>query len=202
MGRLSPAALAAAILVTVPSAALASDYADTARNIVPSGQWGGAPVPAGADVQARMYDSLTPRFDQVTAGDLGGALGPQLAELKAVEGTDNAPRTGFTGGGINYVDKDLRALLGTRFKNPFKTRFCGGGNIVACRTAVWSALDAAGADVAAKQGTDDPNAWRTDARPERIKFQPGLLPTTIRYTNRPSGIQQVISFGGHRAGRR
>jgi len=29
-------------------------------------------------------------------------------------------------------------------------------------------------------------------------FRPGLLGTTIRYTNRPSGIQQVISFNGHR----
>jgi hypothetical protein len=30
MGRLSPAALAAAVLLTVPSAALARDYAETA----------------------------------------------------------------------------------------------------------------------------------------------------------------------------
>jgi hypothetical protein len=33
---------------------------------------------------------------------------------------------------------------------------------------------------------------------ERIPFVPGLLPTTLRYTNRPSGIQQVISFDRHR----
>jgi hypothetical protein len=31
---------------------------------------------------------------------------------------------------------------------------------------------------------------------ERISIIPGLLPNTIRYMNRPSGIQQVISFGG------
>ena len=36
----------------------------------PPGQWGGAPVPPGADSQAKLYDSLTPRFDQVTADDL------------------------------------------------------------------------------------------------------------------------------------
>jgi hypothetical protein len=28
---------------------------------------------------------------------------------------------------------------------------------------------------------------------------PGLLPFTMRYTNRPSGIQQVVSFSGHSA---
>ena len=44
----------------------------------------------------------------------------------------------------------------------------------------------------------DPDALRADATKERIAFRPGLLPTTIRYTNRPSGIQQVISFNGHR----
>jgi hypothetical protein len=44
----------------------------------------------------------------------------------------------------------------------------------------------------------DPDALTADANKERIAFRPGLLPTTIRYTNRPSGIQQVISFNGHR----
>lgn len=38
----------------------------------------------------------------------------------------------------------------------------------------------------------------TAAAAERIRFAPGLLPTTIRYTNRPSAIQQAIAFGGHR----
>ena len=50
--------------------AAADDYAATARNIIPSGQYGGGPPPAGADAQAQMYDALTPLFDQVTAADL------------------------------------------------------------------------------------------------------------------------------------
>ena len=114
----------------------------------------------------------------------------------------NGPRRGFTGGGINYIDKDLRQLLGTQFKHPFKTRFCGGGDLGACRTAVWNALDAAGQELETAQGNASPDAWRSDAAAERIKFAPGLLTTTIRYTNRPSGIQQVISFKGHRSRRR
>ena len=32
----------------------------------------------------------------------------------------------------------------------------------------------------------------------RYGFAPGLLPYTMRYTNRPTGIQQVIEFKGHR----
>src|SRR5829696_2085848 len=68
MPRLVLAAAVAALLLPAPAAA--RDYAETARNVVPSGQWGGAPVPPGADSQAKLYDSLTPRFDQVTADDL------------------------------------------------------------------------------------------------------------------------------------
>ena len=52
-------------------------------------------------------------------------------------------------------------------------------------------------ELEAAQGPD-PNAWRADANRERIKFLPGLLPFTMRYTNRPTGIQQVIEFKGHR----
>ncbi|MGI8727535.1 MAG: hypothetical protein ACR2K6_07640, partial [Solirubrobacterales bacterium] len=44
----------------------------------------------------------------------------------------------------------------------------------------------------------DPTKWRSSATEERISFAPGLLQKTIRYTNRPSGIQQVISFDGQR----
>ena len=46
------------------------DYAKTALNIIPSGQFGSLPVPPGADRQALMYDGLTPLFDQVTPSDL------------------------------------------------------------------------------------------------------------------------------------
>src|SRR5829696_10021221 len=72
MPRLVLAAAVAALLL--PASASARDYADTALNVVPSGQWGEAPVPPGADSQAKMYDSLTPRFDQVTAADLNTAF--------------------------------------------------------------------------------------------------------------------------------
>src|SRR5215210_8263377 len=69
MPRLPLAATVTAFLV-LPATASARDYAGMARNVVPSGQWGGVPVPPGADSQAELYDSLTPRFDQVTAEDL------------------------------------------------------------------------------------------------------------------------------------
>ena len=57
-------------LAGTPASATAADYSQTARNIIPSGQYGGLPPPAGADDQAQMYDGLTPLFDQVTPAHL------------------------------------------------------------------------------------------------------------------------------------
>jgi hypothetical protein len=124
-------------------------------------------------------------------------LGPQGAQLSAMEGRTNSTGSGFTGGRIWILDKDLKGLLGDPLKAPYKTKFCGGGDKPACQAAVWQAFKDAGDTLAAAQG-DDVSAWSLDANAERIKFLPGLLPTTIRYTNRPSGIQQVITFTGHR----
>ena len=82
-------------------------------------------------------------------------------------------------------------------KAPYQTKFCGSGDKATCQATVWQAFKDAGDAIAAAQG-DDVSAWFMDANAERITFLPGLLPTKIRYTNRPSGIQQVITFTGHR----
>jgi acyl-homoserine lactone acylase PvdQ len=144
-----------------------------------------------------IMDAIYPK---VADAALSPVLGPQLDQFSALEGRNVSG--GYQGGRINHVDKDLRQLTGTTFKSPYATRFCGGGDLNACRTSLWAAIDAAGTELAAAQGSEDPATWTSDATAERISFVPGLLPTTIRFTNRPSGIQQVISFSGHRAIRR
>ncbi len=47
------------------------------------------------------------------------------------------------------------------------------------------------------QGSADPADWHSSATAEQIHFSPLPL-KTMRYANRPSGIQQVIEFDGHR----
>jgi acyl-homoserine lactone acylase PvdQ len=128
-----------------------------------------------------IWDAFYPR--------LYDAVMPSLPGLDDINGTDPGPRSGFTDAGFWYLDKDLRRLTGERFKAPFERRYCGNGNRARCARAVWAALEAV---------PGDPDTMRADATKERISFRPGLLPTTIRYTNRPSGIQQVISFDRHR----
>ena len=96
-----------------------------------------------------------------------------------------------------YMSKDLRSLLGRPVDGPLANRYCGAGDANVCRSELWAAIEAAGTELEAAQGPD-PAAWRADATRERISFAPGLMPYTMRYTNRPSGIQQVIEFRGHR----
>ena len=62
--------LALVALALLCSSASAADYASTARNVIPSGQYGGLPIVPAADDQAQMYDGLTPLFNRVGPGDL------------------------------------------------------------------------------------------------------------------------------------
>jgi acyl-homoserine lactone acylase PvdQ len=149
---------------------------------------------ADAGAGPAIWDALYPGL---TDAALAPALGPQGAQLNAMEGRNNGPGSGFTGGRIWILDKDLKGLLGDPLKAPYTTKFCGGGDKATCQATVWQAFKDAGDTLAAAQG-NDVSAWFLDANAERIKFLPGMLPTTIRYTNRPSGIQQVITFTGHR----
>jgi len=129
---------------------------------------------------------------------MGPRLGSQLDELNSLFGRFDLPPSGQYNGWYQYFDRDVRALLGMKVKQPFHNTYCGKGKLKACQNAIWSALATSGSELTAAQGTSDPAAWRSDATRERIKFAPGLISTTMRYTNRPSGIQQVISFDGHR----
>jgi hypothetical protein len=63
--------------------------------------------------------------------------------------------------------------------------------VARCSKELWAALASAGKSVAAKQGAD-PSKWTEKAA--TISFSPLPL-TTIQYTNKPSGIHQVMAFG-------
>jgi acyl-homoserine lactone acylase PvdQ len=127
-------------------------------------------------------------------------MGPQLEQLASLIARDqNASSQGssYQEGWYGYVDKDLRTLLGEPVDGPFATRFCGQGDLGACRNSLWAALDTAAAQLEATQGPN-PAAWRASALRERIRFEPAIfLTTTMRWANRPT-FQQVMSFTGHR----
>jgi acyl-homoserine lactone acylase PvdQ len=146
---------------------------------------------------AAIMDAWYPKLADAVMGPVLGELTPRLAQVAGRGSGAAATGSSFGSGWYSYIDKDLRTLLGRNVKGKFANRYCGKGDFNACSLSLWASLDAAGADLEAAQGTADPAAWRGDATKERIAFQPGLIPDTMRWTNR-STFQQVNVFGGHR----
>jgi acyl-homoserine lactone acylase PvdQ len=125
-----------------------------------------------------------------------GSLTTQLATLENPDNKANNNGSSYGSGWYGYVEKDLRQLLGQPVQSGFSRRYCGDGDLTACRDSLWAVLQKAAQDLAAAQGPD-PAAWRSDATGERITFKPGLLTQTMRWTNRPT-FQQVGQYSGHR----
>jgi acyl-homoserine lactone acylase PvdQ len=150
----------------------------------------------GAAVLDQSWDALSEAVLRPVLGDLA-APGGLLGQLQR---RDAAPRlvngSAYGGGWYGYVDKDLRALLGRRVRGDYSRRYCGNGDLAACRQSLWTVIQQSADALAAAQGAD-PNAWRTDATEERIGFVPGVLGDTMRWSNRPT-LHQLMEFEGHR----
>ncbi len=152
----------------------------------------------GAAVLDQSWDGLSEAVLRPVLGDLA-AQGGLLGQL---QGRDASPRRAnggaFGGGWYGYVEKDLRALLGRKVRGRYSRRYCGGGDLNACRQSLWAVIQQSADALAAAQGPD-PNAWRSDSTAERIEFVPGLLgpQNTMRWTNRPT-LHLLMEFQGHR----
>ncbi len=159
---------------------------------------------------SRLDKNLDGRIDHPGAASMDGAwdliadafmrprIGSQLDQLDSFFSRFDSPPGGQYSGWYQYFERDIKRLLGQEIKAPFKITYCGKGDLERCQDAVWAAIAQAGKQLEQQQGNANPANWFADADAERISFAPGLLPTTMRYTNRPSGIQQVISFTGSR----
>jgi acyl-homoserine lactone acylase PvdQ len=182
-------------------AAAPSDQAQQMLNLMVAWkQHGGSRLDSNLDglIDDPGAASMDAAWPEIADAFMAPRIGPQNEELRSLFSRWDAPPGGQYDGWYQYFDRDIRSLLGKKIKAPFKLAYCGKGKLSACQNAVWSAIAAAGTELEAQNGTADPSAWHSDATAERISFVPGLLSTTMRYTNRPSGIQQVISFNGHR----
>jgi acyl-homoserine lactone acylase PvdQ len=148
------------------------------------------------DPGAAVMDEAWPRLADAV---MTPVLGPLVGRLVALHGRSDDANPGgsaYISGWYGYVDKDLRSLLGRDVRGPYSRRYCGAGVLATCRESLWAALDAAAAQLESSQGPA-PSSWRADATGERIRFTSGVLPDTMRWTNRPT-FQQLMSFRGHR----
>jgi acyl-homoserine lactone acylase PvdQ len=132
-------------------------------------------------------------WDGIAEAVMRPVLGPLTTNLSHLISPGSSS---FDPGWYGYVSKDLRTELGMKVKGRFSRRYCGRGSLKRCRKSLWAAINAAAKTLSSSQGSN-PAAWRTDAA--RISFVPGLIPFTMRWTNR-STFQQVIEFRGHAKG--
>jgi hypothetical protein len=148
------------------------------------------------DPGAAILDAAWPKLADAVLAPVLGPLTDRLAQVQERDDSPGNSGSAYDDGWYGYVLKDVTTVLGGSVPGPFANRYCGGGDPAACSRSLWAALDAAGDDLQAAEGAD-PAAWRADATKERIVFAPGLLPLTMRWTNRPT-YQQLLSFDGHR----
>jgi acyl-homoserine lactone acylase PvdQ len=141
----------------------------------------------GAVILDTAWRGLT---DAAMCDRLGSAL---CKQLEGRNSRFDQPPGGQYSGWHQYMWKDLRAELGQKVAGAYHLRYCGDGKLSTCSKQLWAALDAAGKRLAAQQGPD-PNAWRAPEAKEQITFAPLPL-ITMQYTNKPTGIHQVMQFG-------
>jgi Penicillin amidase len=139
----------------------------------------------GAVVLDTAWKAMT---DAGLCDRLGGGL---CTQLEGRISRFDAPPGGQYAGWHQYMGKDLRRELGQKVKGKYNLTYCGKGSVARCSQELWAALASAGKSVAAKQGAD-PSKWTEKAA--TINFTPLPL-TTMQYTNKPTGIHQVMAFG-------
>jgi acyl-homoserine lactone acylase PvdQ len=131
-------------------------------------------------------------WNDLAGAAMCGRLGEGLCDdLEGRLARFQGPPSGMYGGWHQYLSKDLRALAGGRVRGAFKTRYCGNGRVAACARDLWAAIDRAAQAEAGRQGSADPAQWK--APTVKISFAPVPL-VDMQYTNRPSGIHQVMQF--------
>jgi acyl-homoserine lactone acylase PvdQ len=155
---------------------------------------GGSRVDANGD--GNIDDPGAPVLDaawkKLTDAGLCDRLGRGLCtQLEGRISRFDLPPGGQYSGWHQYMGKDLRRQLGQKVKGKYHLTYCGKGSVSRCSKELWAALASAGSAVAAQQGAD-PAKWTE--RAATIGFTPLPL-TTIQYTNKPSGIHQVMAFG-------
>ncbi|NUT47449.1 MAG: penicillin acylase family protein [Saccharothrix sp.] len=156
----------------------------------------------------RLLDAWWPRLVEAQfKPGLGDALYGQLTRAIQVDEPPSdthgaAPHKGssFQNGWWSYVDKDLRSVLGDRVDGPLGARYCGGGDVAACRQVLLDSLRAAAAvpATAVYPGDDSCAAgdqWCADTIIHRAMG--GITQDKVNWQNRPP-YPQVVQFPSRR----
>jgi hypothetical protein len=144
------------------------------------------------NIDAPGQAAMASVWDRLAGAALCGRLGDAVCKaLETRQSRFQRPPSGMYGGWHQYVSKDLRTLAGGTVRGRYNVRYCGKGDAAKCAADLWAAIEAGAQAEAASQGTPDVGQWK---RPVvKIAFSPLPL-VEMQYTNRPSGIHQVMQF--------
>ena len=150
----------------------------------------------------RLMDAWWPRLVQAEfKPTLGATLYDRLTGMMGIDDAPGAGGSAYISGWFGYVDKDLRSILKQPVDDPYSRKYCGGGKLKPCRTALRTSLNQAikhssAAEVYANAECDGGDAqWCTDAI--RHTQVGGVSQPPIHWQNRPT-FQQVVEVQGHR----
>jgi hypothetical protein len=136
-------------------------------------------------------------YPLIVNNSMAARLGqPLITQLDTLLPRWDPPPGGQEVGWFQYFDRDVRGLLAkkrSKLPDRFNLTYCGKGRLGLCRSQVWTAIQTAANQLTGEQGTTDPAAWRASAVADQFTYTPLPL-VTSPYSNRPTGIQQVISF--------
>jgi acyl-homoserine lactone acylase PvdQ len=134
-------------------------------------------------------------FD-ASSGDAISAFGLEVDDHQRLAHTGSAFQTGL----YSHVQKDLRQILGEPVKGAWSRTYCGGGDLNACRSALWSSMAAAAADLEAELKDPDVADWKRDITYEDVRYTAvGVTSVPPQpWTNRPT-FQQVVQINGAEA---
>lgn len=145
-----------------------------------------------------LFQSLVDTL-QINESPSGGQTGPTTSLPSSANEAQAHKGSAFQYGWWGWVEKDLRATLGDSVPG-WSTRYCGGGVVSACRSALLTSLTAALNEPAATTYPADDhcaagNQWCADA----IAQSPlgGITHDLTSWQNRPT-YQQVVSFPAKR----
>ncbi len=142
-----------------------------------------------------IMDAFWPRLVHAM---FDASSGNAIAALRL--GVDDGDRVAHRGSAFNngfygQVQKDLRRLLGRPQADPWSRVYCGGGNLTACRQALWAALSQAATDLQTEFGDPDVADWRRALDYEDVRHTAAGLTAVpaIHWINRPT-FQQVVQI--------
>lgn len=155
------------------------------------GQYDDAVAPA-------IMDAWWPRASSAIFAGNGnpiGTLGIGLDDANRIHHIGSS----FQDGTYGHINKDLRQVLGDPVQGAYSRTYCGGGDLAACRDALWASLALAASDLNAEFTSANVADWQRTPDYEDVRHSAvGVTAVpAIHWINRPT-FQQVVQLPGPR----